>query len=369
MALYFPRCFQLLIRIPTKLRLLKTYSDALKFVDTSGDKDKNCLIDGHFCKPDIAAYNPGDTKRGKTDFSRIEVAIEVKPNKSYDPFVDVAPLDEYPAPGNAARVEADTSNGMDTLGQITTYATAHMAQQLRPWVFSVVICGNYARLVRWDRSGAVFTSRFNYKTSDHLKKFFTRYGDLDKGPRGVDTTITILDDEDQRVVAAKKGIGFIVRSGLWQPRFYEFQLDPHRKVVGYSPSLSTASLVGRATQPFIVWDSVDQKRRFLKDTWRIDAIETREGDVYQLLRSKQVPNIASVIWHGDVGEQQTLTSKLRVDISNTYKMRSLTSHKHYRLMLDKVGRPCMEYDDQFHFFTIIYHVMKGEHDHSPAFTS
>ena len=338
-------------------------------MNTSRNEDVDCPPDDddRHHGPDIVAYIPGCSRWGTTDFSRIEVAIVVKPNEFHDPFEDLHPLDERPATDNNARVEADTSEGMETLDQMTTYVAAQMAQQLRPWAFSVVIFGSYARFVRWDRSGAIFTSRFDYRMSGHLERFFASYGSLDSRSRGVDTSTTILEEDDQRVESAKKGIGFRSRQGP-QPRFYEFQLGPDRTVVGYSPKPSTPFLVGRASQPFIVWDSASQKKRFLKDTWRVDLPEMMmEGDIYELLESNKVPNVASVVWHGNVDEQQTLTSKLRVDFSDTYAMEPLTPHKHYRLLLDKVGRPCTEYKSQYHFFTILHQAMKGECNYLPAF--
>ena len=343
----------------------------LEAVDTSEDEEENHPLNGHCYKPHFAAYIPGCSRHGATDFSRIEVAITVKATELHDPFRDLPPLDERPATDNDARVEADTSKGIETLVQMTTCVAQQMGQQLRHWVFSVIICGDYARLVRWDRSGAVFTSRFDYKTSDyktsdHLEKFFTRYGGLDKGPRGVDTKVAILEDNDPRVKIAKEGIGFKPQHDP-QPLFYEFRLDLDLTVIGYSPKAPTASLVGRATRPFIVWDPVTQKRRFLKDTWRIDLPGmVVEGETYELLESKEVPNVASVIWHGDVDGRQTLSSKLCINPSDTYAVRPLTPHKHYRLVLDKVGWPCTEYNNQYHFFTVVRQVMKGEPSLSPT---
>ena len=284
----------------------------------------------------------------------------VKANELDDPFRDFHPLDERLAMDNSAEVEADTPEGVRTLGQVTTCVAAQMALQLRHWAFSVVICGDYARLVRWDRSGAVFTSLFEHKTSGHLERFFTSYSNLDVRSRGVDTSVVILEDDDQRVKIAKEGICFRSREGP-QPRFYEFQLGPDRTVVGYSPKSPTPSLVGRASQPFIVWDSASQKRRFLKDTWRFDLPEmVVEGEIYKLMESNRVPNVPSVVWHSTIDEHQTLTSKLCLNFSDTYAMQPLTPHKHYRLMLDKVGRPCT-------VFVIIRQVTNGECAPLPTF--
>ena len=372
---------QLLILLVTKLERLQSKCEALEFVDTSENEsvesseyesvesseyeDEDCPLEDNHHKPDLAAYIPGCLRSGTTDYSRIEVAIAVRANEFDDPFRNLPPLDERPATDNA-EVEADTSEGMKTLGQMTTCVAAQMAQQLRPWVFSVVLCGDHARLVRWDRSGAIFTSRFDHKTSGHLERFFTSYGSLSDRSRGVDTSTTILDDDDQRVKVAKEGTGFASPQGP-QPRFYEFRLGPGRTLVGYSPKPSTSSLFGRATQPFIVWDPAAQKKWFLKDTWRIDLPElVVEGETYELLESKQVPNIPFVVWHGDIDEQQTLTSRICINSSDTYAMEPLTPHKHYRLMLDKVGRPCTEYDNQYHFFTVVHQAMNGESGSLPT---
>lgn len=157
---------------PNKLAYLSQACPSLDFVDTSTHEDKNCVVNSHHCKPDIAAYNKNVVKRGITDFSRIEVALEVKHDKSFDPFVDAPPLDGSPVEDGNTRVESNTTGGIDTMGQVATYAAAQMAQQLRPWVFSVVICGDRVRFLRWDRSGAIFTSHFDYETTDHLKEFF-----------------------------------------------------------------------------------------------------------------------------------------------------------------------------------------------------
>jgi len=163
------------------------------------------------------------------------------------------------------------------------------------------------------------------------------------------------------VKAAKEGIKFGSRQGPQAP-FYEFQLGSDHTVVGYSPAnMVTSSVLGKASQPFVVWDEKNKKKLFLKDTWRVDLPNTKpEGEIYERLKQHQVPNIASAIWHGDVDGQQTLTSDLLTTFGSTNISNRFTRHKHYRLMLDKVGRPCTEYNNPFHFFTIVRQATKGE---------
>ena len=252
---------RLLILLVAKLERLRSSCRTLEFVNTSENKDESHLLHDHLPNPDLVAYVPGCSRRGTMDFSRIEVSIVVKVSESHDPFRDLPPLDDHPTTDTDRRFEADTSEGMQTLGQMTTCVAAQMAQQLRPWAYSVVLCGGHARFVRWDRSGAIFTPCFNYEMSGHLERFFTSYSSLDDRSHGIDTSTTILEDEDQRVKVAKEGFGFGSRQGP-QPRFYEFQLGPDQTVVGYSPMTSTPSLFGRASQPFIVWDSAVQENGF-----------------------------------------------------------------------------------------------------------
>lgn len=54
------------------------------------------------------------------------------------------------------------------------------------------------------------------------------------------------------------------------------------------------------------------------------------------------------MWYGDVDKEQTLSSKLLDKFGDIY-VRHATSHSRirYRLVLGKVGQPCMECSDQF----------------------
>ena len=73
----------------------------------------------------------------------------------------------------------------DTLGQMTRYATAHLAAQFHTHAFSVLVFPKWARLMRWDRAGVVVSERISLNQS-HLAEFFWRFNHADAEDRGHD---------------------------------------------------------------------------------------------------------------------------------------------------------------------------------------
>ncbi|KAG2065457.1 hypothetical protein BDR04DRAFT_943283, partial [Suillus decipiens] len=91
---------------------------------------------------------------------------------------------------------SQTDKGFDTLGQITSYASAQLSAQYRTHAFSILIICNHARIIRWDREGAIVTDAFDYSQESHLANFFYRLGQASPALRGVDTSITLASAED-----------------------------------------------------------------------------------------------------------------------------------------------------------------------------
>ncbi|KAF8888688.1 hypothetical protein CPB85DRAFT_1175328, partial [Mucidula mucida] len=58
--------------------------------------------------------------------------------------------------------ENPTDKGRNTRGQICVYAATTMTLMFRSHLFTVVVFGPYARLIRWDRRGSIVTRRFDY---------------------------------------------------------------------------------------------------------------------------------------------------------------------------------------------------------------
>ncbi|KAG2341490.1 hypothetical protein BDR05DRAFT_850991, partial [Suillus weaverae] len=85
---------------------------------------------------------------------------------------------------------SSTKNSMDTLGQITSYAAAQLGAQYCSHAFSVLIVRDHARIIRWDREGAIVTSAINYNTEPHLADFFHRYAQASPELHGINTSIS-----------------------------------------------------------------------------------------------------------------------------------------------------------------------------------
>jgi len=121
----------------------------------------------------------------QTDFSRMELFAEFKFNVTADPFIDP---ENRPIPNND--FERDSEAAQSLRGQLASYAAALSGSQFRIHVFSILICGKNARLMYWDRSGAIVTRAFDYTRLDYLGLFLHHYG-LAVNLRGYDSTITI----------------------------------------------------------------------------------------------------------------------------------------------------------------------------------
>ncbi|KAI6097037.1 hypothetical protein F5141DRAFT_987375, partial [Pisolithus sp. B1] len=71
-----------------------------------------------------------------------------------------------------------------TKSTIISTALTELDTHLRAFVFSVLILNNEACLIRWDRTGAVVTNRFNYVDNSRLLvEFFWRFAHLMHGER------------------------------------------------------------------------------------------------------------------------------------------------------------------------------------------
>ncbi|KAF8909591.1 hypothetical protein CPB85DRAFT_1222006, partial [Mucidula mucida] len=88
--------------------------------------------------------------------------------------------------------ESKSELGQKTRGQIASYVGITMFLSYRKHFMSVVVFGTYARLIFWDRCGAVVSRRFNYQDGEGDKilfKFYLRFSQLTAEQRGYDPTV------------------------------------------------------------------------------------------------------------------------------------------------------------------------------------
>ena len=275
------------------------------------------------------------------------MSIELKRNKSYDPFSNT----------ENTPFEKCTEDALLMRGQITAYATAQLGKQFHHFAFSVVIVGKMVCILHWDCSGAIVSRAFDYvQNPELLVQFFQRFASQTREGHGWDPSVTRIDETHLPQSIASLEIITVARNAL----DLKFDSSIFLIQVRASDNSSTAngpdfcyyiggrppcpySLIGWSTWAWRVFNLVTKRVVFLKDTWRINTDDIDpEGETYCKLHNHDVPNIAMVKASGDVGHRtvtQSLTHKPWSKVKET-----ITGHIHYRLVLKEVGN----WLDKFH---------------------
>jgi len=317
----------------TQVDAVSPFAPSLEFFDSSAYTDSSGQSKFSFdIKPDICVYTEGSGRRGLTDVARAEIIMEFKWHTADDPFCDPYPIGNDPV--QQYSFLRDTKAGVDTTGQITAYAAAQLGSQFRTCVYSVLIVKSWARLIRWDRTGAIVTAPIHYNKSDKLAEFFRRYHKASPKLRGVDTTVTTPTPDEARLAricleADEKAI--LVKITVPSP-------NSKMEYVVRAPIASHYTPPGRATRGFEAYDVQRCKKVYVKDTWRVDlpGIE-REGETYELLHKAGVRNLAVCSAAGDISNHTTVTHHFRNETWACKTACELVPHHHYRLVMDTVG--------------------------------
>ncbi|KAF8222204.1 hypothetical protein L208DRAFT_1371169 [Tricholoma matsutake] len=306
---------------------LKRYCPGFNLVDTHSHPDMSVTNEPEI-KPDVSLYESGCRKDPNvvTDISLIDMIMEFKLDPKDDPFRDNGTF------------EHDTVQSADTRGQITTYATKQLASQFRTHAFSVVICKDMARLIYWDRSGAVVTESFSYVEQPWLANFCWRYTHSSRQVRGIDESVTMPTDVDAaQAHRARVALELDDDKPLFKFAIYCEEGGDVSYCFGSKPWFKgNGSPTGRATRVFIVYDPVLDRRVLMKDTWRVslDGMQT-EGAIYRRLHAANVSHIARFLRGGDVTSPFCRTRSHKFARQFCLKLRP---HSHYRFTLDDIGR-------------------------------
>ncbi|TFK80914.1 hypothetical protein K466DRAFT_604945, partial [Polyporus arcularius HHB13444] len=80
------------------------------------------------------------------------------------------------------------------------------------------------------------------------------------------------------------------------------------------PVFCAKGLIGRGTRGYVALDCTNGHFVWLKDVWRAEyLLLEKEGDILAELRKAEVPFVPTVVCHGDIREQTTLTSQVWED--------------------------------------------------------
>ncbi len=303
----------------------------------------------------------GKSKSAQNDWSFVEICIECKTEpEALDPFDDRND-DKQPT----------SKDRKGVLGQILSYAEFVLTRQQRTCLFMVLLLGDLCRLVRFDRSGAIASEKFNYKTNGgDLIEFLWRYARCDLATRGHDPSAERIDPASnlgQRMQAratkkpADAGPEDYVRELFekslktdWS--WWKLRVDGEHGVVRHflvgEPNFQAPGVAGRGTRGYVALDAdnIDGQFYYLKDAWRVVSRQIdKEGKILQFLNKKGVKYIPTLECHGDIAMptiQLTKTNQLWKDLHKrkTGAVSPFKKHQHYRIVVKEVGQEMAKFE-------------------------
>ncbi|GJJ09148.1 hypothetical protein Clacol_003370 [Clathrus columnatus] len=291
-------------------------------------------FESHNIQPDLCVFRKGISDIDLCDPSQPEIMIIFKLSiETDDPFDD----GEYVTLGEDGTSKTETyflreaRAGRHTLGQLTAYAAAQHAAQFRTHIFSVLVFPKHARLFRWDRSGVVVTERF-LLCSRYFLEFFHLYNHATPHVRGLDISASIPSEDNASKARVALGDSSLPLAQL--------SVGSSSYIISRKVYMNHDCPFGRSTRGFVAYSVSLNETVFLKDSWRLGS-QTPEHDVYQRLRSSNVPHIPTVIEGGDILDNKTLTQDLLEEdlVWIRDPPRRLKKHRHYRLILKEIATP------------------------------
>jgi len=232
----------------------------------------------------------------------MELFVELKHDTTFDPFRDL---------GNGGMEERYSIDGDHTREQYLLYAANQLAYQHRLFAFSLVICGQVARFVRWDREGTVVSAGIDFsRRQDLVIELLQRFNHLTDDQRGLDpTAVTPTPEEVEMFESAveKVEIESLKRSIGDRKIYPRFRLEVRGAndrasyyVVGKALDYNLG-VVGRCTRGFIALDLDTKECVFLKDMWRPDVPGVKPEHVwYEKLAKAEVPHLIKFKHASDV---------------------------------------------------------------------
>lgn len=371
-----------------------------------GKKKSNIII--YPDRPDARkCYAHADgSYRGVTSWAWASLVVEFKKaTTKYLPFG----IPSEASHENEAAVPFLPSNPLSkqARGQLIEYATNVLRFQPRQFCFTIDIVGSYARLIRWDRWGAIVSTSFDFiNDPGHiLFRFLYKYGLMTQAERGYDPTVVeATDQEIEDMNAWKDTATREARLSSYHLEFYETAMDsrwPIYKVIvpekdllftesdegpngsfdgidedGASavytyltgkPSHTTYSPTGRSTKGSVAYDIRRKRLVFMRETWRVDSPDIKpEHEVYVHLWKHKVRNIARPLSGGDVrtgdlkdpkNVQRTLT---QIYAPVEEEAERPIGRIHYRLICDEVYVNLTHYKHSLSLATALLDALIGE---------
>ncbi|THH27319.1 hypothetical protein EUX98_g6862 [Antrodiella citrinella] len=267
-----------------------------------------------------------------------------------------------------------TAAAVKTRGQMCDYATEVQLHQHRLFFYSFYVYRHTARLLLWDRVGAMVTKIIDLKTEpEKFYDFFYHLRYARDAQLGFDTTATMLKDptKDRDVAALTTAINalpserrtksYVEKAFEGKKPYYRLQVpdksDPEKTHTFLVRNLSTNSVspTGRATKGFIAFDLETKQFRFLKDSWRPDSSSYHtEIEIYNVLQPHSIPGVATLLCGGDLKQDGQVQKTRTQEVATAYLARI-----HTRLVLNEVGIPLQDYQDSNELCTAILYALRA----------
>ncbi|KAK7692061.1 hypothetical protein QCA50_005466 [Cerrena zonata] len=305
-------------------------------------------------RPDLAAVARNLPFSDEKAYNIMDFWLEIKPRRAQDAFTQKEDF---------TTLEKNNGQSASTRGQLISYAAAVMSRQHRTFLFSLSICGHFARFYRWDRSGCTVSELIDiHKHPEILAYFFSCYSRLSAADRGFDPTVEIPTPQEGRLLrkataqfekeCKKKGRRNVI--ALQKPSKSEYPWPAFkvqvkvagstRKMIIGRPFWDADSPCGRATRAYLAYDLTEKRLVFLKDSWRTeDDMITAEGIVYERLQEHGVPFLPVVLSAEDVRHGRKIQKTVTQTFANA-KVRpkwlvpcaTLKTYVHYRVVQEIV---------------------------------
>ena len=237
--------------------------------------------------------------------------------------------------------EEEAATRKKNRGQLITYAELLLALQPRVYLFMLAIIGRRFRLLLWDRSGVIVTKSTDYyKRPELLCEFLWRISYASPTALGLDPTAvrflrtptnaneleSILEYLAERVIDRAPGD---IKGTLPDNYVFSYVLDLFKESIANEdwplyrlwvaercflvgkPVSPSRGVAGPGTRGYVAYDFEHKRLVWLKDTWRAwyQGVEA-EGKVLCRLNEAGAEGIPTVLSHGDVGDQATVTGKV-----------------------------------------------------------
>ncbi len=357
----------------------------------SGSNDEDDDDDSTLDEEDVEAEqnNPDSAGLEEPFIAEDERPSERKPENPLEalklPPTKLVPSEEYHS-------ENDTNAGRDTRGQIASYAGVAMAMQFRSHLFSVLICGKYARFIRWDRSCAIVSRRFDYTVYPELLfEFYIRLAQLTDSQQGLLPGFSILNKEEGLVaVEALKKYADEKYAGTAADE-YKKEVTPDRlplicmEFEGKRYAVPMGRFDGGSYSPFgrmtrnrlVVLLEATPRVMFFKVYWREHSEYAEpEAEIYRLISGDEdlckCRYLAKMHAGGDVKANNcaiTTIGHTKTDFGvgcEALKLRPLTAHF---IILETVGRDLSLFRTARDLVSCIADAMEGVFLHAVCTTT